>query len=404
MKIEDKLIIELCKNKKDNDLINSIIHEHKIDLDYLFRIIENHLINPIVLDELLKYPLQEKIKNFIFQAAKQSTIKTIFHNNLIKNELIKIKSVLEDHEIEFLVMKGLSLDFTGRRTIGDIDILIKEDHLILAAEALKKLNFHYVGDKLNHYIKNNEKHDITRQLSWNNQFQFYNDENMLLLELHTNLFERCRAYQINLDILLDNIKCFWNNKKYDENLKCYKFSNEDSLILACMHNAIKRSLYRNSFKLRSLIDISNLIMNGIDWNYFLSSSAKLNISSLVLFSLMLTNRILDTDIPHDVINELKLNCTKQQIFMVNLHLKCYKTLGANSFFYSNLYKILIPFIYQKKLMPRIKSIFLIHLFFPPKWIIAQRFNLKKDSIAVYFAYLLNPLRLIYVMIKNIFKS
>jgi hypothetical protein len=139
----------------------------------------------------------------------------------------------------------------------------------------------------------------------------------------------------------------------------------------------------------------------MDWDFFMPSAIKYDVASFALFSLTLANRVLETPVPPGVMNELASHCSKWQIGLTNLHLKCFINLESSSLFFSNVYKIFVPFIYQEKWAPRIKSVLLFHVLFPSRWFMAEQFHLDRDNPLVYFTYLLNPLRWIYILARNL---
>jgi len=403
MRIEEKLVLELCRIQKDADNIEKFGSAPAFNWDYFFTILDKHMILPIALNELIKYNLPSRTKKILSLATKNAVVGTALLNSMIKDELLKIKSVFTLEGIDFILMKGLSLDFNGLRTIGDLDILVRYKDLPAADMIIRNSGYYYVGDKINRFIKKNEKKNISLQLDWNNQYQYKNQKNMLLLELHTNLFERERAYELfDLNNIWDSIELIWDNRIQDKTLNCYFFSTEDQLILMCLHTAIKRSLYSNTFILRNLLDINNLIEREIDWNRFLLRIQQMNISSLILFSLTLTSRLTGSRIPETIHNELKLSSTKSERFLVQLHLKCFHNFESSGMFYSNIYKIISPFIYQKRILPRIKAIMLFPVFFPPRTRMAQLYNISENNPLIFLTYFVNPVRNFIKMVKQLF--
>ena len=353
MRIEDKMIIELCKKEVNYSTFHSIANQADFNIDYFFNIIDKHMITAVVLSKILKLKALSLFKKRIYVHAKKSVLETTFQNQLIKNELLRTQSILNKHNIESILIKGLSLDFSGLRKLGDLDILVHQKDLLDAIEALKEIDYYYVGNIMDVLLSSDEKKDIKLQLNWNNQFQLHNKETGILLELHTNLFQRDRAYRIKLDRLWDNIDIFWDNKIWSDSLNSYIFSNENLLILICMHNAIKRSLSSNRFVLRSLIDIENLIERGVDWNEIIETSTKCKIMPFIFFSLSQARYILDAEIEDSLLEDLKVNCSGSELFLEELHSRCFQSLEASSVFFSNVYKILSTFVYKSTLSNKI---------------------------------------------------
>jgi hypothetical protein len=393
----------LCRKEKNRQIIEDIVRAPGFNYFYFFRILESHMVLPSALEALLHYSLPEPMKGLMTAAAKEAVLGTTLRNNMIKNEFFRVRSLLEGRGIDYILMKGLSLDFSGFRSIGDLDILVREKDLLVADRLVHDAGFEYVGGILNPLIKDSEKNDISTQLDWNNQFQYMNPKNRLLLELHTNLFERFRAYVFDLDPLLDAIETFWANRTWNEALGCHVFAMDDQLVLMCLHTALKRSLYANMFVLRNLTDIAAIIERGVDWDNVVSRARALHVHSFVLFSLSLAVRLLGAGVPDDVLECLRLGCTGSEKFLVALHLRCFHNLESSWLLYAQLYKILSPFVYQKKWLPRIKYILLIPLLFPSRWSMSQKYHIRKDNPLIFFMYLLNPFRLLYLVVRRLIR-
>lgn len=404
MRDEEILILEICKRKGNNSTITRLLKNNTIDWQYFLETISKHKIAPLVLEKLLEFPLLQSQKKLFNNRHKEEILKTMLNSKILRTEMTRIIDILQRSNIECILLKGLSLDFSHLRTIGDLDILIRQENLLNAFNLLGQIDYVYIGNIINHHLISKEKNHFDLQLSWNNQFQLYYERTGLLLELHTNLFERSRVYVEDLDTLLDNIDLFWKEKRYDKNLNCFTLSRNHSLLLMCLHNALKRSPSKNTFILRTILDIDNLIEMGVEWDNLIETSLKLDIGPFVYFSLLMTQKLFDRKIPEDVLTALKNNWTIWQLFLTNVHLKCFNSLYTSSILYSNMYNFLCPFVFGRRWKDRIMWIFLIPVLFPPRWKMAQHFNLKMDSPFIYFTYLLNPFRWIYIILRNVFRK
>jgi len=397
---EDKLVLEICKRNGDSSRIRFLIQSDALKWRYFLELLSKHRIAPYVLNKLMEHPLPQSRRMLLKDLNKKAFIKTSLDNRAFKAELTRIQDALTDNGIESILLKGPSLDFSQLRTIGDLDILVRKENLLKAVKVLGEIDYVYAGDTLNRFLTSKEKKDISLQFSWNNQYQLISSHSELIVELHINLFESERAYTVDLSELLDNIDMFWEHRRYNEKLCCYTFIPEHALLLACIHNAIKRCPSNNTFILRNLIDIDSLIEHGIDWDIFVETSAILDTAHFVYFSLLLAVGLLDTDVPEDVLNELRSYCTGGQLFLTGIHLKSFHSLESNATYYSTLYKVLNPFVNGTRWRDRIKWLFLIPVLFPPRRRMERYFKLKENSPLVYAAYLLNPFRWVYLIVKN----
>ncbi len=404
MRIEDRLVIELCKKNKIKRQIEEFAEKDFFDINYFLKISEKHFVKAYVLSELLKYEIPYEMKCRVVPEAKKSLLETSLSNRILLEEYLKAAGILKKKNIETTLLKGESLNYNRLRHSRDLDILIREEKLLEAIDILSETGYRYIGHKINFLLNSDEKKDLSLQLKWNNQYQLYNEDKGLMIELHTNLFERERAFNINLNALLDDIDSFWENRKWNSEIEVYELNNEDKLLLMCMHNAIRRSPASNSFVLRNLLDIENLIDIKPDWNIFINRVKKCRISPYIYFSLSFVSKLFGTDVPGHVFDSLKETLSGKELFLERIHTVSFQSLERNSILFSNVYKMFSPFIYHNSLKIKLQNLFLFPVLFPPKWKLAHIFNIEDSNPIIYFTYLLIPFRLIYILLWNIFRK
>jgi hypothetical protein len=401
---EDRLIAELVKTNPDPRVVNALLARPELNFTYFFEMLRRHLIEAEALSALLKFSLSERIKKIAADIYTKSSVAMIGNNRLIGIEALRIINALKSGGIGSVLLKGLSLDFSGLRVCRDLDILVKQDDLLASLPLLESLGYRYVGNELNHRIREAEKEDIRIQFSWNNQYQLFNERKNLLLEIHTNLFERERVYYNNLETMLDRIDELRSRARIHAALGVPVLSGEDLLMLMCMHNAVKRNFSKNNFLLRNLVDVDRLVSNGVDWNKFLMLAGKMKISHYLYFSLRLAKEILATDIPGNVLPALRSRCGRGERFLAALHVKCFKNLKYNSPLYSFLYKILASFVYNHNGRAYGFFYMLLHLLFPPRWWMSERSGIKPGSPLLVLTYMFYPLRMFIVILRNLIKK
>ncbi len=225
MRDEERLILELCKKNGSENVIRRLLLQENVDWAYFLHVIGNHEIAPLVLSRLMEFALPAGADTLLRSATKEEIVKAAVTRSTIRSELAKIQAALQKEGIECILLKGLSLDFTGYRIVKDLDILIREDRIIEAIRALKKIKYEYIGHSRTPHMKRAEakmlleaiqdpglnrkkRSEVLSALSWNNHYGMLNREKNLLLELHTNLFQRRRAYIENIEALLDKIDHF----------------------------------------------------------------------------------------------------------------------------------------------------------------------------------------------------
>ena len=156
MRDEDKLILEFCKNNGSGSVIRDLVQLDNVDWAYFLHVIEIHEIAPLVLSRLMDFALPAGADTLLSSAAKEEIVKAAVTRSTMCSELAKIQAALKEEGIECILLKGLSLDFTGFRTIKDLDILIREDRIIEAIRTLHRIYYEYVGHSRTSYLKRAE--------------------------------------------------------------------------------------------------------------------------------------------------------------------------------------------------------------------------------------------------------
>jgi hypothetical protein len=402
MRVEDRLLLELCRSAPDGARVCVCASDGALDWERFVELAEAHQVAPLALERLLRLPvsLPPEDKEDLAAYSRETIAATVIHNRALAVELRRILDVLVKHDIPTVLMKGLSLPDAEIRVMGDLDILVTDADLPRAIAALREIDYIYVGHILNRELTEGERLDLDLQRRWNNQYQLHHEPTGTLLELHTNLFERERVFTVNLDALLDRIDLFRQAARWDDTLGCRVFSAEHALLLMCLHVAIKRSPANNMFCLRNLVDIDRLAAADVDWQRFTEAVIALRVAPFVSFSLRLARQLLGTEVPEQVARSLWRACTPAQRLLVRIHAKSVQTLAASAPFSAALYRILSPFIFQARVRDRLMWLFLIPILFPPRWKMSQKFGIREDSPLIYAAYLLNPFRWLFLLLRG----
>ena len=418
MRTEDQLILELCKTDRDEQVVRSLLVQSDLDWNRFLALINKHEVAPLVLSRLIEFPLPDRVDERLRSAAKKEIRETTISHATMRSELARVQHALRSAGIDCILLKGLSLDYSGLRTIKDLDILVREDQFIEAIRAVEQLDYDFVGMDRTSYLKPAEsrmlldaihepdldeeaKTRVLETMRWNNHYEMVNRQRKILVEIHSNLFHRRRGYTENIERLLDRIDAFWTNRRYDPTLECYTLSNEYLLLLMSVHMTIKRSPANHTFVLKLACDLDNLVHQSPDWELLVDAAIRLRVAPFVLYALLQTRTLLKTPIPQPVLMSLRKNCSKAQLKAVRLHLDCLRSLDSYSVVSSKLYVLMKPYVFESRLSERVKWLFLLPIFFPPRWKMAGFFNMRKDSPLIYATYLLNPFRLIYQLAKSV---
>ncbi len=178
-----KLKIDFEEKFLRNLLFNNNVDRQEIknlNLDILIRKASSHLVLPTLFIQLKKKKLLEE-----FPLELKAYFKFIYKKNKRRNEdlireISSLNQLLKKEKIDFVFIKGAAnitsglYNDLGERMVSDIDILVKEEHIEDALNAIQKVGF----TSLNYSFF--EDRHITRQVNKNNLFG---------VEIHRYLFK-----------------------------------------------------------------------------------------------------------------------------------------------------------------------------------------------------------------------
>ena len=155
-----------------NDIPVEFENGFEFDKAALFDIAKKHDLSHLIADVLIKNNIITE-KDGIFKTVRKEKLQAVFRETQISFDSQKIFDVFEKEKIDYLPMKGLIISElypeSWMRTSCDMDILVREEDLDRASEALIKDGFTTDGKKNFH-----DKH-------------FYSEKTHL--ELHFNILE-----------------------------------------------------------------------------------------------------------------------------------------------------------------------------------------------------------------------
>jgi len=276
-----------------------------------------------------------------------------------------------------------------------LDVLVKNDEIDKIFEVLEKENYKYVGSNV---LSKKELNNPKLQYKWNNQFQFKVPNDNIVIEVHTNLFERDRIRLEDLSSLLDNVDVFWKNKKWDNDLQCFLPSIEATLALLCVHTATKRSPSANTFILRQTFDILCILNKDLNYKYFKELCRIWHIEYYVYFSLLLTFNIFNKENCTSLLYYFEKELTSSKKLLAAVHLRSFRGLGNASLFYRKVYAFLMPFVIGNGFYKSIK--WYLKVLFPPIWNQEKKFGIKRTSPLIYLTYIYGPFIQLYLLITG----
>ncbi|MBW2991598.1 nucleotidyltransferase family protein [Candidatus Woesearchaeota archaeon] len=288
---EKELLILTCDlnpseevKREARDIISS-----KINIQKFFESAVKHKTLPLVL---------EKFGDIFPGYEKEIKIVKISHKikmDKILKELNLISKLFDEHKIPLIVLKGFPLaqalygDYY-LRTIGDIDLLIKKKDLEKAESLLFKEGYEFY---------NNWGHTREWYMENHMHYEYVNKEKKTGVEIHWNLRMR--------DGLKDNEipeELFWNNLQKIK-IKEHEFNSigpEFMLLQNCFHFMA----HNYALPLRYLYDAHlNVEKYDLNWKFIIELAKKYNGATYLYHMLYNIKRIFKTNVPNEVIKELR---------------------------------------------------------------------------------------------------
>jgi len=390
------------------DSIAAILARERIDWDRLLRTARRNKVLAFALDRLLGCDLPLSVKRRVHDVAKAEIYMAAHDNHVFRAETAAVVEALRDAGIECLLLKGLTLDRSGLRHIGDIDVMVHEHDVLKAVNVLLTLDGYAYrpasddGGTLPRLIpgplSEHEQRRILGQVSWNNEFQVVNVSRHTLVEIHHRIYQprnpRDEAHVLPTAVGR-NTHMFWEQKRYNRELQCYELVPEHALILMCLRSGIKCSPVNGMFRLSVLVDIDTLVDEGIRWDRLTDSSSTLGTSPFVLFSLVLARDLLDTAVPTRVLRRLREDCDRRQVRAMRILRKSFTGLSSSSLCYSKWYMAVSPVVFCDSRKHRLTWRLMLPIWIPSRHRIAMLFGMRPDSPWLIFAYIANPLRWAY---------
>lgn len=308
--------------------------------------------------------------------------------------------LLEAAGVVPVVLKGPSLALGRPRDAGDVDLLIPERDLLRSIGALEGSGYAYRGFDRNLFIRRGEYRDWKRLARWSNQFEFAEPAAGALVELHTAFFETGRVYAEDLRPLRALTDGFIARAVVDPATGYRFLSLEDRALLLALHAGLKRAPDRRGFVLRHLLDLEALIDAGLDWTALADRAVSCGAAHHLAALLRLCGAFGGPPVPDAVVAGLMGRLPGPVAAVVALKLRCVRGLDSYDRAAIFLYRLVSPFVLKGTLRARLRSLFVFPLFFPPSYTLANIYRLPPRSRAVYFCYLLEPLRWVYLALKK----
>jgi hypothetical protein len=334
-------------------------------------------IAPILYHHIHHLPGNAPVPNWVINKLHKLYIRNALRNMRHYHELYQILNALREKAIPVIVMKGAYLaqdiyDDFALRSMGDVDILVKKDHLLDVNQILLALG----------YRLELEYGDWSYYLANHYHFLYVSPDESMRLEVHWHIQMPGQPFRID------------ENEVWERALpttvagvETMAFCPEDLLIQICIQVTFQHPF--DYYPLRSLYDIAEVVRffgDHMNWLQVQQRSHQWGSEKCVYLALCLTRELLSANLPDLVLSDLEPQDFDQR-FTGWARERMFTKVGVTSDFESmpsmsgRFGKVWTSHSLSARLSAFIDAVL------PPMDLMAQLYQLKPGSIRGYFYYL-----------------
>ncbi|NIM90443.1 MAG: hypothetical protein GTO17_05790 [Candidatus Aminicenantes bacterium] len=302
---EDRLLLYCCRREKEELVERKIIEAVKNRLDwgiFLEKARENGVSALLYsrLNEIMQdYP---SIPGDIFEGFEEDYYLNATKNTLIFKELGKVLEAFKNSGPEVIVLKGAALaeevyENIALRPMSDVDLLVKEEDMAHADERLKTLGYGPVDAGVD---------EVDFSSTYLTTLDYRSrEENSPSFHIHWHFVNSTIPNESYIrNIKMENV---WRDAENTE------IAGVETLVMAPHHLLIHLSEHalrvtHSLSKLSLLCDINeavNYYQGRLDWSRLIYETYEFNLDKMVYLSLYFSSKFLGTQIPEDVLSELR---------------------------------------------------------------------------------------------------
>ncbi len=269
-----------------------------VDWDLLLKKAYWHRLSPLVAHWLTSPGLRESVP-----AATLPRLKGIYYQSLAKGiifqeEISRLLLIFQREEMPVVLLKGAALlgsvyGDIALRPMGDLDILVRPEHLERAEAIALKQGYQYDADDKYQELSRQDSHHLAN---------LWHHEKRIMLEIHYHIVSRDEPYYFNLDD-------FWSRARpvTISNVRALAFAPEDLLIHLSVKFLLDRR-YLSYAALGQLCDISEVIRHYrdlLDWHLLEKIAGENGVAKGLHFVLYACQQLLETPLPALVLDRLQ---------------------------------------------------------------------------------------------------
>ncbi|MFH1895057.1 MAG: nucleotidyltransferase family protein [archaeon] len=341
---EEKLLIELLKEKDTKDAYKNINWKTFIELCYY------HRITGFVSKKINKDLAPKKF----LEELQETNKKIVLKNVVLNKEMISLFAELERKKIDVIALKGMALNQllypeSFSRVSSDIDFLIKEKDYPKIKKVMKEKKFMSASaslwEKMPSFLRNllfgpfyqNYQHfpAMTKKVNGFN----------CILEPHRKLFFPVNCFSIDLDEV-------WKNSRKIKSIQIP--GNEDLTIIAVLSTVYQHAFYG---MFEALVDVKNLLPK-INYKKLKEKTIKYNAIEPMIYFNELLKEVFDEEMGG--IKELEKNSDKKRLSYLRKN-SLEKTVKIKNHLFYNFRKTKTRFYWTRNLQEKIRAVFFVFI-------------------------------------------
>jgi hypothetical protein len=363
---EERLLICCSRKKMSKDYRLEIKNILSKDVNWssVLRIGEKHKILSFLYLHF-KEEMSVKIPPWVMEILKDFYYRISYRNMRIYSLLIPILKGIQEKNIPIILLKGVALadkvyGNIALRPMYDVDLLVKKEDVEKVGSLFKKFNF----------LCDLESDDGK---SYHNRY--FDKDKGIGFELHWNIENTPNPFTLNIDEIWERAQ-----SAGIPGVQALILSPEDLILYLCLHTSYHHKFYQDLITLKQICDISESIryyQSVFDWLKFTNLAQRYGLSKPVYCSLYITESLLSTGIPLDIIDNLRLKSfnTEYTDFIIR------ERIFAKNPFPAGIVKSFSGLSMSEKIKAFIKTVFLS----PSD--MAKRYYLSPKSPKVYLYYI-----------------
>ncbi len=263
-----------------------------------------HGLTPLLAGKLNTLPPPLALPESIRQRLHQASVLCASRNLLLYHELGLVLTALHQAGVPVIALKGAFLaehvyENIAMRPMGDVDLLVRRDHLAYAAEILSSAGYHPSRSYL-----------IEKEIIGMHHLPPYTKPGALTIESHWTLAAPSDPLEIDMEAV-------WSQARTTTlaGAPAQALSSEDLLI----HLGIHFCQHEFRLGLKHLYDLAQVLAHGTagpDWNLLYQRAARFRATRCLFLVLSLALELLRAPVPQSLLEALRPPDFEDEIYLL----------------------------------------------------------------------------------------